>query len=394
MLDVTERRRLEEANLQAQKLASLGTLAGGIAHDFNNILQAIQGNAELALDLAETDGPVAESLVEIRKASGRAAELVRRIMAFGRPRGTSRDVVDLGTATRDVLKLLRLTLPAEVSIETAFSADTPAVFADAGQIHEALVNLTTNAAHAIGPRAGTITYAIAPVEIDDERARAIPNLRPGTYARLTVTDTGRGMDAATVERVFDAFFTTKGVGEGVGLGLSIVHGIMRSHDGAVTVESRPGAGATFALYFPTVAHLALASDAPTGEPGRREASWRVLLVDDEHALVSLATKVLSRMGHEITACTDPREALAVFRSRPDGFDVVVTDLSMPHMSGFELTRELLAIRPEVCVVLTTGHVRAEDQQAVDGIGIRAVVRKPYAFEELGQVITHLLASAD
>jgi CheY-like chemotaxis protein len=214
------------------------------------------------------------------------------------------------------------------------------------------------------------------------------------YARLTVNDTGRGMDAATVERVFDAFFTTKGVGEGVGLGLSIVHGIMRSHDGAVTVESRPGAGATFALYFPTVAHLALASDAPTGEPGRREASWRVLLVDDEHALVSLATKVLSRMGHEITACTDPREALAVFRSRPDGFDVVVTDLSMPHMSGFELTRELLAIRPEVCVVLTTGHVRAEDQQAVDGIGIRAVVRKPYAFEDLGQVITDLLASAD
>ena len=393
MLDVTERRRLEEANLQAQKLASLGTLAGGIAHDFNNILQAIQGNAELAIELSETEGPVTESLLEIRKASRRAAELVRRIMAFGRPRETRKDIVDLGNATLEVLKLLRSTLPAEISIRTGFSDDTPPVLADAGQIHETLVNLTTNAAHAIGPRAGTITYGLAPVEIDDVRSRAIPGLRPGPYARLSVSDTGRGMDATTIERVFDAFFTTKGVGEGVGLGLSMVHGIMRSHDGAITVESEPDQGATFALYFPAATHPALGTEALLRGPDQ-VASWRVLLVDDELSLVTLATKVLSRMGHEVTACTDPREALTVFRTRPSGFDVVVTDLSMPHMTGFELTRELLAVRPDLCIVLTTGHVRAEDQHAMDAMGIRAVVRKPYAFDDLGLVIHHLLGGTD
>ncbi len=385
-----ERKRLEEVHLQVQKLESLGTLAGGIAHDFNNILAAIRGNADLAVKEVGPDHIAAESLKEIGKAGARASELVRRITAFGRPGEPCQDVVDLGAVVDEVLKLLRSTLPAGISLRNKFAQDTPHVLADAGQIHEVIVNLTTNAAYAIGPRVGSIEYCLDPVQVGEELARSIPGIRAGRYARLTVTDSGCGMNSETLARIFDAFYTTKPVGEGTGLGLSMVHGIMRSHGGAVTVESVPGQGSSFALYFPAAAGQAQKEEHAAPAQIALSAGQRVLYVDDEEALVFLASRVLTHLGHQISGFTDPEQALEAFRAQPQDFDVVVTDLSMPHMSGFELAREVLAVRPGIPVLMTTGYIGEEDEGNARAAGISEVILKPVTMEELGQVLDRLI----
>ncbi|MGP1677914.1 MAG: hybrid sensor histidine kinase/response regulator [Burkholderiales bacterium] len=393
MLDVTDRKRLEDVHLQAQKLESLGTLAGGIAHDFNNILAAIRGNVDLAVKEVGPDHVAAESLQEIRKASARAGELVRRILAFGRPAEAQQEVVDLGAVVGEVLSLLRSTLPAGISLRKEFAQDTPQVLADAGQVHEAIVNLTTNAAHAIGARGGSIEYRLEPVRVGKKLAQSIAGIKEGRYARLTVTDSGCGMHAGTLARIFDAFYTTKPVGEGTGLGLSMVHGTMRSHGGAVAVESTPGKGSSFALYFPVVRKKAQkkAQSAPARD--LFYAGQRVLYVDDEEALVMLASRVLSHLGHQISGFIDPEQALAAFRAHPQDFDVVVTDLSMPHMSGFELAREVLAVRPGIPVLMTTGYIGAQDEGKARAAGIREVILKPVTMDELGDVLDRLIRTA-
>ncbi|MBE0623041.1 MAG: response regulator, partial [Burkholderiales bacterium] len=390
MLDVTERKRLEDVHLQAQKLESLGTLAGGIAHDFNNILAAIRGNVDLAVQEVGPDHVAAASLEEIRKASARAGELVRRILAFGRPAEAQQEVVDLAAVVGEVLKLLRSTLPAGIAFRTEFAEDTPRVLADAGQIHEAIVNLTTNAAHAIGARAGSIEYRLEPVRVGKKLARSIAGIKEGRYACLTVTDSGSGMHADTLARIFDAFYTTKPVGEGTGLGLSMVHGTMRSHGGAVAVESTPGKGSSFALYFPVVRKKPQKKEQ--SEPARDlfYVGQRVLYVDDEEALVFLASRVLTHLGHQISGFTDPEQALETFRAQPQDFDVVVTDLSMPHISGFELAREVLAVRPDIPVLMTTGYIGAEDEDKARAAGIREVILKPVTMDELGEVLDRLI----
>ena len=392
--DMTERKRLEEAHLRSQKLESLGTLAGGIAHDFNNVLAAIQGNANLAAEDVGPDHAAAESLQEIKKAAARASELVRRIMAFGRPRDAQHQVVDLSAVADEVLKLLRSTLPAGIALNKDFAVDTPQVLADAGQIHEAIVNLTTNAAHAIGARAGTIHYRLEPVEVDDNLAQGIPGLKPGRYARLTVTDSGCGMDAGTMERIFDAFYTTKAVGEGTGLGLSMVHGIMKSHGGAVTVQSTPGEGSSFALYFPAAKDKAKQEEEGAPVQSLRATGQRVLYVDDEEALVFLAKRVLSRLGHSISGFTDPKEALQAFLAHPQNYDILVTDLSMPQMSGFELSRQVLELRPDMPVLMTSGYVRAEDEATARGLGIRRLILKPTTIDELAQVLDSMFRNGE
>lgn len=395
MEDVTDRKRLQEAHLQAQKLESLGTLTAGIAHDFNNILAAICGNADLAAEDVGRDHLATESLEEIRKAGARASELVRRIMAFGRPKETRQELVDLSGLVEEVLKLLRSTMPAGILLTKKFSKTTPAVLADAGQVHEAVVNLTTNAAYAIGRRAGSIEYRLEPAYLSEERASGIPGLAAGLYACLTVADTGSGIDSAAMERIFDAFYTTKPVGEGTGLGLSMVHGTMKSHGGAVTVTSVPGKGSSFALYFPAARkegakkdNVADAKRLPT--PGKR-----VLYVDDEEALALLASRALSRLGHKISGFTDPAEALKTFRARAQDFDIVVTDLSMPHMSGFDLAREVLSIRPNMPILIATGYVAAEDEVSARALGISGLILKPATMEELSRALDrHFLDPED
>lgn len=392
--DITERKRMQDVHLQAQKLESLGTLAGGIAHDFNNILSAIQGNADLAARDVGPNHIAAESLGEIRKASARGGELVRRIMVFAHPTEAKREVVDLGAVVDEVLKLLRSMLQAGISLTCDFATDTPHVLADAGQIHEVIVNLTTNAAYAIGRRPGSIAYRLEPVQVDRELAQGIPGLDEGSYVRLTVTDSGSGIDEATVAHIFDAFYTTKPLGEGTGLGLSMVHGIMRGHGGAVTVDSTSGNGASFALYFPASRDRAVKQCETVAEPSQVNAGQRVLYVDDEEALVLLARRALSRHGQRISGFTDPMKALAAFRMHPQDYDVVVTDMSMPHMSGFDLAREVLDLRPCIPIVMTTGYIRAEDEITAREVGIRELVPKPIPMDELARIIDRLLPATD
>ncbi len=388
--DITARRHAEEVQTRSQKMEALGTLAGGIAHDFNNILLAIHGNVNLAMADVPEHHPVQQSLSEILKAGTRASELVKRILAFSRPQEQKKQAVQLQPVIEEVLKLMRATLPARIQIVTQFTADLPAAKVDAGQIYQVVVNLATNAAHAIGEKNGVIEVRLDAVNVSSDDTRAAANLKAGRYVRLFVGDNGCGMDRATLNRIFDPFFTTKKQGEGTGLGLSVVHGIVSSHDGAISVTSHPGEGSAFHVYFP------VATEQPEVRPetppqAARRHSEQVLYVDDEEALVLLATRSLERDGYRVTGFTDPFTALQEFRANPRKFDVVVTDLSMPHLSGFELTREIHSIRKEIPVILTSGYLQFEDQQRAESLGIRELIQKPATASLLAGALERILA---
>ncbi|MGB9405166.1 MAG: CHASE3 domain-containing protein [Candidatus Acidiferrales bacterium] len=383
--DITARKRAEALQLRSQKLESLGTLSGGIAHDFNNILLAIKGNTKLAVADLPPDHPVQQSLAAIGKAGSRAADLVRRILAFSRPQELKRELIQLQPVVEEGLELLRATLPATVEIRTVFASGLPAVVADATQIHQIIVNLATNAAHAIGPKSGQIELRLDAVNIREDRAISTPDLQAGRYVHCSVSDNGCGMDRATVDRIFDPFFTTKGPGEGTGLGLSVVHGIIKNHGGAISVYSEPGRGTAFHLYFPASGNaVGSAPESPCeAEPAQNE---HVLYVDDDEALVDLVTRVLGRLGYRVSGYTDAARALEKFRSSPQDFDAVVTDLSMPGMSGFEFAGEVLAARPDTPIVMTSGYVRPEDQEEALRMGLRDLILKPDTIEQLGRTL--------
>jgi signal transduction histidine kinase/CheY-like chemotaxis protein len=379
--DVTERRRAQEAQLGIQKMEALGTLAGGIAHDFNNILAAIEGNAKLAIADLPVDHPAQESLSEIEKSTARAVDVVRRILTFSRHQEPNRDVIDLRPAIEEALGLLRATLPAGVELRAEFASDVAHTIADPTEVHQIVMNLITNASHAIGSRGGRIDLRVDTALVASTEDDAIAGLRPGRYARLTVTDDGNGMDKQTSDRIFDPFFTTKPVGQGTGLGLSLVHGVMKSTGGMVTVDSQLGVGTTFRLYFPAAEGAPKAAKA-TPPDDVRPHRGRILYVDDEGALVKLITRGLRRMGYVVTGFTEPALALEWARAQPNAFDVAVTDLSMPGMSGFDLVRALLALRPTLPVVMITGYARAEDYAAAAEAGVSALILKPSTVEQL------------
>jgi len=384
--DITERKRSDELRLRSQKLEGLGTLSGGIAHDFNNILLAINGNAKLAIADLPPDHPVQQSLAEIAKASARATDLVRRILTFSRPGELKRQVCALQPIVEEALKLVRATIPATVEFRTAFAPHLPAVLADSTQIHQIIVNLATNAAHAIGSKSdGRIEVQLDSANLTADDMSPALNLSEGRYVRLRVSDNGCGMDRPTLNRIFDPFFTTKGPGEGTGLGLSVVHGIMKNHDGGISVYSEPGNGTAFRLFFPAVAAtIAAAEEAPT--PIQRDRTENILYVDDEEPLVMLVTRTLGRLGYKVTGQTDPVSAVELFRSDPAAFDVVVTDLAMPQLSGFDLSSQLLAIRPDIPIIMTSGFVRPEDQERALKMGLRDLILKPNTIDQLGRIL--------
>lgn len=386
--DITDQRKEEEARVRSQKLEALGTLAGGIAHDFNNMLAAIKGNAAYAATELEPGHPVQTSLDEIRRAAARASDIVRRIVAFARPDEHELQPVHLQDIVREAVLLARAALPAMVEVRQEYADDLPRVLADPSQIHQVVLNLATNAAHAIQSH-GTITVRLEEVAVTRDFAETTAALRTGRYVRLSVQDTGSGIPSGILERVFDPFFTTKDPGVGTGLGLSVVHGIVTSHGGAVTVYSEEGRGTTFHVYLPVAESLATPS--PDEEPAApaNGAGQRVLYVDDEEALVSLAQRYLTRMGYAVTGYVQPTEALEAFRAEPAQYDVVVTDLSMPLMTGFELVRKLRDIRADVPVVMLSGYVRDEDARAADDLGVRVFLSKPSSVEELARVLDEL-----
>ncbi len=391
--DITARRDLEQQFRQVQKMEAIGTLAGGIAHDFNNILTAIGGYTELARLQVEGDETTTRFLTAVMQASSRAAALVRQILTFSRQQEQStRLPLDLAEAVIEPLTLLRATIPTTIEFDFHLPDDLPAVLADATQIHQIVMNLCTNAAHAMKDRTGRLGVRLEEFDVDEELAKIKLRLQPGPYVRLAITDTGHGMDQATVERIFEPFFTTKKPGDGTGLGLAVVHGIMQSYDGAATVYSQPGDGTTFHLYFPV--HHAKVDDAgPPPAPVPRGHGERILVLDDEVVLAQLGVMMLQTLGYAAQAATDPHSALASFRLDPEAFDLVFTDLTMPGMTGMDFARQLLDIRPDLPVVLATGYVTASLAERARAVGICEVLVKPHTKQSLGEAVHRALGSA-
>lgn len=389
-LDITDRKKIEEQLLQAQKMESLGTLAGGIAHDFNNILLAIGGNTRLAMDELPPDHPAQRSLGEIAKAGTRAINLVRQILSFSRRQMPDRKAIDVQPVVEEALALLRATLPARIQMRITFGDGLPPINADSTQVHQVIMNLATNSVRAMGERGGLLDIAVAPVSITPDLSARDLKLKAGEYVRVCISDTGCGMEPAILERIFDPFFTTQPPGQGTGLGLAVVHGIMKDHEGSVSVYSEPGKGTVFHLHFPaigqTVEMPARKLKTPHGN------GQRLLYVDDEEALVMLSTRSLERLGYKVTGEINPLRALELFRSDPGQFDAVITDLSMPGMSGSELAGHIAEVCPEMPVVMMSGYVRPEDEAAARRLGVRDLIMKPDSIEELAQVLDRIFIS--
>ena len=387
--DLAEERRrsLENQLRQSQKMEALGTLAGGIAHDFNNLLTAIGGNVELALSLEPKPG-VRESLSEIKKAYVRAKELARRILVFGRRQETERKPVALASVVEDAVTLLRATIPRSVDVGLRFAPDVPMISADASQIHQVIMNLGTNAAHAIGDRGGALTMEVDAVRVDAENPPS-PELTPGRYVRLAVADTGTGISPEIIDRIFDPFFTTKGHA-GTGLGLAVVDGIVRDHHGAITVESELGTGTTFRLYFPEGALAALPMEAKVEAP-LRGAGQRILYVDDEEAVLLIMRRLIQSLGYHCTGFADPHAALQAFRTDPQAFDAVIVDVNMPSMSGADLARAMVGIRAGVPIAMISGS--GIDATAREAPGVSAHIHKPASSMELSIALSDLLRSS-
>jgi PAS domain S-box-containing protein len=386
--DVTVEARLERELRQAQKMESLGTLAGGIAHDFNNILAAISGYTELAMARVE-DSVARRHLDQVLAAGSRAAEMVKRILAFSRRGDSERKPVAMVPLVEEVLMFLRSLLPSTIEIKPQISINSNGgmVFANPTQIHQVLMNLCTNAAHAMNPTGGTLSVKLSETA-DAPLASGGAPPGAGRYLCLTVSDTGHGMDAETLEKIFDPYFTTKAPGEGTGLGLSVVQGIVKSHGGAVTVASQTGEGTTFCVFLPEIANVA-ASETGTTEAIPRGGE-RILFVDDEEALVDLGKSMLEALGYHVTAKTVSLEALKAFGAQPNEFDAVITDMTMPFLTGKDLAVKIIAIRPDIPVVLCTGFSDLIDEARAAEAGIRGFVMKPYNISTLAQAIRKAL----
>ncbi|MBP8297274.1 MAG: response regulator, partial [Burkholderiales bacterium] len=400
--DITEQKTAEQshASLEAQlresqKMEAIGTLAGGIAHDFNNILQIILGNAELARMDAGANWQALVSLEEIQKAGHRARDLVQQILSFSRRQPTWRRVMSLPAVVEESTRLLRAALPAGLRIECRCAADTPSIVADPTQVEQVLLNLGTNAAHAMEGKSGTIEIAVDGVTLDGSAAGPSPKLRPGRYARVVVTDSGHGMDAATRRRIFEPFFTTKPAGKGTGLGLSVAHGIMRTHDGAIDVHSEPGKGSRFELYFPHVQDGAADSSTP-GTVGLASAGrgQHILYLDDDEAQVFLIKRMLERWGYRVSAYLEQREALDALLGGDQHFDLMVTDFNMPGISGLDVARAIRDARPGLPVVMVSGYITDELRAQALAAGVRELIAKPHEVEELRDVVQRLVGSRE
>jgi PAS domain S-box-containing protein len=384
-----QRQQLEEQLRQSQKMEAVGTLAGGIAHDFNNILGGIIGFAEFLEPDLRTESARAD-LAELLKAAERGKELVERILSFSRRRERVLQPLDLRIALQESAKLLRATLPGPVEIDIRVHPETPRILADATSVQQVIMNLGTNAAHAM-PGGGKFEIVVEPFYARDSVAREHPSLREGPYAVLTARDSGHGMERAIRERVFEPFFTTKPPGVGTGLGLAVVHGILRDHGGVVELESEPGLGTTVRCLFP--AYVNEHTEVTVGTPGTpRGTGQHVLLIEDEESLARVGERRLVSLGYHATVQTDSLQALETFWARSKDFDIVVTDYSMPRMSGLDLARAIRTVRSDIPIVLVTGLMEELPPEQLQPSGIRRVLKKPITAHELGSAIHEVLAA--
>lgn len=394
MRDISERKRAEDEReqlerqlRQAQKTEAIGTLAGGIAHDFNNILVPVMGYTEMVLNEVPPGSTTHTHLQQVLNAANHAKDLVKQILAIGRHgQEQEKKPLDIGVVVREAMNLLRATLPTTIEIRQEIG--TCVASADPTQIHQVMLNLCMNAAHAMNNR-GILDVSLRPCKLDqaDLAVLSIMDLNPGRYLKLAVTDTGCGMDKATLDRIFDPYFTTKEVGKGSGLGLAVVHGIVKRHDGAVSVRSKPDEGSTFCIYLPEIeAKARSAADAAQTLP---KGSERILLVDDEKTVMDLGARMLERLGYHVTAESGSVRALEVFRSRPDDFDLVVSDYTMPNLTGIDLALEIRRIRPDKPIILCTGFSERLNETTARELGV-GLMMKPFGIKQAADIVRKTL----
>jgi len=371
--DITSQKNLEIRLQQAHKMESIGTLAGGIAHDFNNILGIIVGNTELAIDDVSEWNPARQNMEEIRTASFRARDVVRQLLSFARQTKLEKKPTNIIPIVKESLKLLRSSIPTSTEIRQNIPIDIDTILADPTQINQVLINLCTNADHAM-PDGGIIKVILKNVELGENATAQYHDLNPGRYVNLIVSDTGHGIPKEEIDRIFDPYFTTKEVGKGTGMGLAVVHGIVKGHTGLITVESEFEKGTTFSMFFPVVEKEAVVEtetdeDLPIGNE-------RILFVDDEESIAKLGHRRLERLGYKLESTTSPIKALELFRSQPDQFDLVITDLTMPKMTGDKLVKEILNIRSDIPIILCTGFSEKIDEKKAKEIGAADYIEKP------------------
>jgi signal transduction histidine kinase/CheY-like chemotaxis protein len=395
-MDITDLTRIQEEKLhletqlrQAHKMEAIGTLAGGIAHDFNNILAAILGYSEIALEDCIGQPPIDGYLAEILKAANRAKDLTQQILTFSRKAEIAPKPVRLSNIVREAVKLLRASIPVTITIREELHSNAM-VMADPTQLHQVVMNLATNAAHAMEKSGGVLTITLADVELDLNQDTLIGLGGTRWFLQLTVADTGQGIDDALQERIFDPYFTTKPKGKGTGMGLSVVHGIVKNCGGDIRVESAPGHGAVFRIYLPaqnTVSRPLAKAPVPESIAGHQEA---ILVVDDEPQIAHVMQLMLESLGYRVTAYTSSREALQVFRDSPQAFDMVITDMTMPELTGEELARSVLEKRPDIPVILCTGFNEHMNEERARHIGVRRLIYKPIVRNTLADIVRNAL----
>ena len=385
--DLSEQKKLEMQLQQAQKMEAIGALAGGIAHDFNNILSAIIGYIELAA-LSEGSESCVTELKEALMASNRAKDLVKQILAFSRQTDEERMPVRVWLVVKEAVKFLRATIPATIEIKTRNGEKSGAVLANSVELHQIIMNLCTNAVHAIGDKEGILEIDVQNTEIDHPQIDNFIGMDLGPYIKVSIRDTGAGMPPEILKRIFDPYFTTKEKGVGTGLGLAVVHGIIKKYGGAIKVESAPGKGAAFHIYLPRIDQAAPYSIDQTEIPAG--GNERILFVDDEKMLVDIGQKVLERLGYDVTVRTSPIEALELFKAKPDDFDLVITDQTMPGMTGDALAKELMAMRPGLPVIICSGYSQKIDQTRAAEMGIKGFVMKPILINDIADAIRKAL----
>ncbi|MBI5896620.1 MAG: PAS domain-containing protein, partial [Desulfobacterales bacterium] len=387
-VDITERKEMAQQLQQSQKLEAIGTLTGGIAHDFNNILSIIIGNAELALDDLQTWHPVHHHLNEIKLAGLRAKDVVRQLLSFSRKTEQRKKPIHIQEIIEESLQLMRATIPTTIDIRSAAAPDLRVIEADPTQIHQIVINLCTNAAHAMEKNGGILDVRLSNVRLDETAAALHHCLSPGDHVRLRVSDTGCGIDPKIKNRVFDPYFTTKESGKGSGIGLSVVHGIVRDHNGAIAIDSKLGAGTTVTVLFPAIEAI------PVKEPAAQRrlltGTEKILFVDDEPSLVTMVKMALERLGYRVESATDPLQALALLQGAPDGIDLLITDMTMPKMTGTQLIAQALALRPDLPTILCTGYSEKINAHRAKELGIGCYLEKPFRPNDLAEAVRKVL----
>ncbi|MBI5578960.1 MAG: PAS domain S-box protein [Deltaproteobacteria bacterium] len=386
--DITAQKKLEDQLVQAQKMEAIGSLAGGIAHDFNNILSVIIGNSEI-LDLTNAvESSAKDSLSQIMAAAQRAKQLVKQILAFSRHTKQEKHIINLKPIVKETIEFLRSSLPAAIQLKYHLDPNSGQVLADTTQMQQVLMNLCTNASHAMETEGGVLEIDLRNVELAEEDVRFESEVEAGGYARLTVSDTGHGIDPTILSRIFEPYFTTKEQGKGTGLGLSVVHGIIKSYGGMIRVYSEMGKGTSFRVYVPLAGDLAMSEAAPPGPLPTGDE--RILFVDDEPVLADISRRMLGRLGYRVEVRTSPVEALEAFRANPGKFDLVITDMNMPQMTGLKLARKLTEIRPGTAIILCTGFSDQANEERAQAMGIRAFLLKPMVMRDLAEAVRKAL----